>query len=90
LIWFDYEDKEQMFDGHSYNKGGRILHMLRNYIGDEAFFAGISNYLNTNKFKPAEFHQLRLAFEEVCGEDLNWFFNQWCIISNLNAPTHTS
>ena len=77
LIWFDYEDKEQMFDGHSYNKGGRILHMLRNYIGDEAFFAGISNYLNTNKFKPAEFHQLRLAFEEVCGEDLNWFFNQW-------------
>lgn len=77
LIWFDYEDKEQMFDGHSYNKGGRILHMLRNYIGDEAFFAGISNYLNTNKFKPAEFHQLRIAFEEVCGEDLNWFFNQW-------------
>jgi len=77
LIWFDYDDKEQMFDGHSYNKGGRILHMLRNYLGDEAFFAGIKNYLNTNKFKPAEFHQLRLAFEEVCGEDLNWFFNQW-------------
>ena len=77
LIWFDYDDKEEMFDGHSYNKGGRILHMLRNYLGDEAFFAGIKNYLTTNKFKPAEFHQLRLAFEEVCGEDLNWFFNQW-------------
>ena len=71
------QDKEQMFDGHSYNKGGRILHMLRNYIGDEAFFKGISNYLNANKFKAAEFHQLRLAFEEVSGEDLNWFFNQW-------------
>ena len=77
LIWFDYDDKEQMFDGHSYNKGGRILHMLRNYLGDDAFFKGISLYLNTNKFKPAEFHQLRLAFEEVSGEDLNWFFNQW-------------
>ena len=77
LIWFEYDDKEQMFDGHSYNKGGRILHMLRNYLGDEAFFKGISNYLNTNKFKPAEFHQLRLAFEEVSGEDLNWFFDQW-------------
>ena len=77
LIWFDYEDKEQMFDGHSYNKGGRILHMLRNYLGDDAFFLGMSNYLKTNQFKPAEFHQLRLAFEEVCGEDLNWFFNQW-------------
>ncbi|MCH2223582.1 MAG: M1 family peptidase [Crocinitomicaceae bacterium] len=77
LIWFDYDDKEQMFDGHSYNKGGRILHMLRNYLGDDAFFAGVNNYLEKNKFKPAEFHQLRLAFEEVSGEDLNWFFNQW-------------
>jgi aminopeptidase N len=81
LIWFDYEDKEQMFDGHSYNKGGRILHMLRNYLGDEAFFKGINLYLTTYKFKPAEFHQLRLAFEEVSGEDLNWFFNQWFLAS---------
>ena len=77
LVWFDYDDKEQMFDGHSYNKGGRILHMLRNYLGDEAFFEAIHRYLDQNKFKAAEFHHLRLAFEEVCGEDLNWFFNQW-------------
>ncbi|MFT5777109.1 MAG: aminopeptidase N [Crocinitomicaceae bacterium] len=77
LVWFDFDDKEQMFDGHSYNKGGRILHMLRNYLGDEAFFGGVKLYLEKNKFKAAEFHQLRLAFEEVSGEDLNWFFNQW-------------
>ena len=77
LVWFDYDDKEQMFDGHSYNKGGRILHMLRNYIGDDAFFEALRRYLSDNKFKAAEFHQLRLAFEEVTGEDLNWFFNQW-------------
>lgn len=77
LIWFEYPDKEAMFDGHSYNKGGRILHMLRNYIGDEAFFTALQNYLKTNAYKPAEFTQLRVAFEEVCGEDLNWFFNQW-------------
>lgn len=77
LIWFDYEDKEQMFDGHSYNKGGRILHMLRNYLGDEAFFAGIHHYLEARKFQSAEFHHLRLSFEEVSGQDLNWFFNQW-------------
>ncbi len=77
LIWFDHFDKEDMFDGHSYNKGGRILHMLRSYLGDEAFFKGLNNYLTTNKYKAAEFHHLRLAFEEVSGEDLNWFFNQW-------------
>jgi aminopeptidase N len=77
LFWDDYADKEDMFDAHSYNKGGRILHMLRNYLGDEAFFQGMQLYLKTNKFKAAEFHQLRLAFEEVSGEDLHWFFDQW-------------
>lgn len=77
LVWFDYEDKEDMFDGHSYNKGGRILHMLRNYVGDEAFFAGLNLYLKSNSFKSAEYNQLRLAMEEVTGEDLNWFFNEW-------------
>ncbi|TNE56065.1 MAG: hypothetical protein EP338_00430 [Bacteroidetes bacterium] len=77
LIWYDYDDKEQMFDAHSYNKGGRILHMLRSYLGDSAFFGGLKLYLQRNQFKAAEFHQLRLAFEEVCGEDLNWFFDQW-------------
>ncbi len=77
LIWYDYKDKDDMFDSHTYSKGGRILHMLRNYIGDEAFFAGMTNYLQTYQYKAAEFHQLRTSFEEVCGEDLNWFFNQW-------------
>jgi len=81
LIWFDYDDKEQMFDGHSYNKGGRILHMLRNYLGDEAFFAGMNRYLDANKFKPAEYNQLRIAFEDISGEDLNWFFDQWYLAS---------
>jgi len=77
LIWFEYESREDMFDGHSYNKGGRILHMLRNYLGDEAFFQGMQKYLKENSYKAAEFTQLRLAFEEVSGQDLNWFFNQW-------------
>ena len=87
LVWFDYDEKEQMFDGHSYNKGGRILHMLRNYLGDDAFFLAINKYLEDNKFKAAEFHQLRLAFEEVSGEDLNWFFNQWYLGSGHPSLT---
>jgi aminopeptidase N len=34
-------------------------------------------YLTRYKFQTVEAHQLRLAFEEVTGKDLNWFFNQW-------------
>ncbi len=77
LARFHYASREDMFDAVSYNKGGRILHMLRNFVGDEAFFKSLNNYLTTNKFKTGEAHQLRLAFEEVTGRDLNWFWNQW-------------
>ncbi len=77
LVRFHYADKEDMFDAVSYNKGGRILNMLRNYVGDDAFFKSLNNYLTTNKFKAGEAGQLRLAFEETTGMDMNWFWNQW-------------
>lgn len=77
MIRYYYDEKEDMFDTHSYQKGGRILHMLRNYVGDEAFFASLQKYLKDNEYQAVEMAQLRLAFEEVTGEDLNWFFNQW-------------
>jgi aminopeptidase N len=77
LVRFNYVDKEDMFDLVSYNKGGAILHMLRNYLGDDAFFLGLKTYLTENKYKAAEVHQLRLVFEKITGKDLNWFFNQW-------------
>ncbi len=77
LIDFEYNNKEDMFDGHSYNKGGAILHMLRNYVGDDAFYASLNHYLQENLYSDVEAHELRIAFEDITGEDLNWFFNQW-------------
>jgi len=77
LIRFYFDKPDDMFDNVSYEKGGAILHMLRNYLGDDAFFAGLTKYLNDNKFGTGEAHQLRLAMESVSGKDLNWFFNQW-------------
>ncbi|HNT19223.1 MAG TPA: M1 family metallopeptidase [Saprospiraceae bacterium] len=77
LIDYHYADKENMFDAHSYNKGGLVLHMLRNYVGEEAFWTTLNLYLRRHAFQSVEVHDLRLAFEETTGEDLNWFFNQW-------------
>jgi len=77
LIHYGYEKKEDMFDAHSYNKGGLVLHMLRNIVGDDAFFASLSKYLKDNKFSSVETAELRIAFEETTGMDLNWFFDQW-------------
>jgi aminopeptidase N len=77
LVRFYYNDREDMFDIVSYQKGGRILNMLRRYVGDEAFFASLNKYLNDNKFSTGSATKLKLAFEAVTGKDLNWFFNQW-------------
>ncbi len=77
LIRFYYQDKEDMFDSHSYAKGSRILHMLRYHLGDDAFFSILNEYLTTHAGQPVEVHHLRLMAEKVSGQDMNWFFNQW-------------
>ena len=77
LVRFTYDDREDLFDLVSYNKGGAILHMLRKVVGDKAFFEGLKQYLTKYQYQSAEVHQLRLVFEELTGKDLNWFFNQW-------------
>ncbi|HEY9533922.1 MAG TPA: M1 family metallopeptidase [Mucilaginibacter sp.] len=77
LVRFHYNDKEDVFDAVTYQKGGRVLNMLRNYLGKDAFYKGLHIYLKTNAFKAGEAQQLRLALEEASGRDLNWFFNQW-------------
>jgi aminopeptidase N len=80
VIDYFYTDSEDMFDAHSYNKGGAILHMLRSYLGDEAFFKSLNFYLKNHAFSSVEIHDLRLAFEKICGKDLHWFFNQWFLL----------
>lgn len=90
VIRFDYADRDHMFDEISYQKGGRILHMLRKTVGDDAFFKALNLYLTRHAYKNAEIHDLRLVFEEVSGMDLNWFFNQWFLSSGhpvLNIST---
>lgn len=77
LVRCYYSNAGEMFDRVSYSKGGRTLHYLRSLMGDDAFFAGLKDYLNSHKFGTAEAADLRLAFEKVTGKDWSWFFNQW-------------
>lgn len=74
LVRFSYQNSNDLFDAVSYNKGAGILHMLRKYVGDTAFFASLHKFLADNKFRSVEVPQLRMTFEEVTGLDLNWFF----------------
>lgn len=77
VIRYHYDNSDDLFDHHSYEKGGLLLHLLRTYIGDEAFFKSLNYYLNQHQYSSVEVNDLRMAFEKVTGLDLNWFFDQW-------------
>jgi aminopeptidase N len=76
LIRFTYKDPMDMFDAHSYQKGGLTLHLLRQLVGDSAFFLSLRQYLTDNAYRAADIDHLRHAFEKVTGEDWTWFFDQ--------------
>ena len=77
LIRYHYTDIEDMFDRTSYNKGGLVLNLLRNTVGEEAFYASLHLYLTRNAYTAVEIDELRMAFEDVTGEDMHWFFDTW-------------
>jgi aminopeptidase N len=68
---------DSLFDTTTYQKGGTVIHTLRQYIGDQAFWKGINAYLNLHKFDNVETADLRKAMEQASGKDLGWFFEQW-------------
>lgn len=60
-----------------YNKGGAVLHTLREEVGDEAFWKGVNSYLTNHRFGSVESSDLLKAMEDASGRDLDWFFDQW-------------
>ena len=60
-----------------YNKGGAVLHTLREEIGDTAFWKGVNLYLTRHRFGSVESTDLQAVMEETSGRDLDWFFEQW-------------
>jgi hypothetical protein len=70
-------DNPVPFSGTVYDKGAWVLRMLRQRLGDEDFFEGITNYRQAFPGGAATSEDLRAAFEAVSGRDLEQFFSQW-------------
>jgi len=66
-----------LFDATTYQKGGVVLHMLRETVGDAAFWKGVNIYLTNHKFGNVESADLQHAMEEASGQKLQVFFDQW-------------
>lgn len=77
LLNHHYTNINQQFDGVRYQKGACILHLLRQFIGDDAFRTSMKRYLETFAFKSAEVDDWRQIIEEVTGMDMKPFFNIW-------------
>jgi aminopeptidase N len=60
-----------------YPKGALVLEMLHDYLGDQRFWAGIHRYLTTHAFGNAVSDDLRQAFLDATGENLDWFWSEW-------------
>ncbi|MBA2380418.1 MAG: DUF3458 domain-containing protein, partial [Blastocatellia bacterium] len=61
----------------TYNKGGAVVHQLREQMGDEAFWKGLNFYLTRHRFGSVETTDLIKALEDSSGQKLQWFFDQW-------------
>ncbi len=75
----DVSDPFNVFQSIIYNKGAYVLHMLRGVLGDSVFFDVVYDYASDNEFmyKLATTEQFQLVCENISGEDLDYFFEQW-------------
>ncbi|MDG5766494.1 M1 family metallopeptidase [Balneolales bacterium ANBcel1] len=77
VIFDQYLEPEDMYDRHTYQKAGQILRMLHNYLGDSTWQDGTRLWIDRFAFDSVDVFDLQEVFEEVSGEDLSWFFQQW-------------
>ena len=60
-----------------YQKGAWVLHMLRNYVGEDNFRDGIRNYYKKYFNSNTNTEEFKIEMEKVSGIDLDKFFDQW-------------
>lgn len=73
------DEIDEIFDLISYEKGSSVIHMLHNYIGDDSFRIGMSNYLNKFAYKNAQTEDLWAALEEASKKPVCKLMQAWTL-----------
>lgn len=69
---------ETLFDPSIvYAKGGRLLNMMKNFIGEDAFRRGLKLYFDTHKFSNTEGADLWDALSKTSNQNVGAFMNPW-------------
>ena len=77
IITRKYDHSWQMFDMHLYPGGAWRLHMLRQQVGDGAFWAGVRDYVNTYAGKTVKSVDFQRCIEKYAAVNLDTFFDTW-------------
>ena len=77
VIHRNLADMSKVLNNLIYQKGGWVLHMLRQEVGNESFWTAIREYYRRYRNSNASTAELRAVFEQVSGQQLEWFFTQW-------------
>jgi aminopeptidase N len=83
IVRHDFDDSSE-FDDNAYGKGGLVLYMLRQEIGEDAFYRGLHHYLEVNRGKNVVTADLIKAIDEADHLSLQQFFDQW--VYGAGAP----
>lgn len=67
-----------LFDGAIvYAKGGRMIRMLQQFVGDEAFRQGLQIYFKKHSYKNTVANDLWMAISKAANKDISDFMNSW-------------
>jgi len=69
----------EMFDRHTYEKGGVVLNMFRELVGEKIFGNVLRTFLQTHAYSNATTTDFFDTVQQVTGEDYHWFFDQWLL-----------
>jgi puromycin-sensitive aminopeptidase len=71
------EEANAMFDSLTYEKGASVLRMLEQYLGEEVFRLGVSNYLKANAYGNTDGDDLWSALGDASGEPVKEIMDTW-------------
>ncbi len=80
IVDLSIKDPMKVLSTNTYQKGGWVLNMLRHKLGDGVFWEGIRNYYAAYQNSNVLTDDFRQVMEEVSGQDLESFFEQWLFI----------
>ncbi len=83
IVTRDIDDSVE-YTGNVYDKAGWVIHMLREQMGDDAFFRALKHYLEVNRLQTVVSADLSKAIEQSSGTNVDRFFDQW--IYGAGAP----